>query len=363
MNERVRWGATYVGAWTALALVTGSQTLLTYQATGGLSPGAVRVVAILTFAYWYSWAAVGIAAVWAARRLSAVRDGWLSSLAAHVPLSFALAGVVLLLFRAIRAWAGYPSSQTFGQDYLFRGGTGLLTYAAIVATVWFVESRKLARRSERRAAELSADLSRARLGALRARLHPHFLFNSLHGIQSLVASDPETAEEMLGELGGLLRAAVDGPEVSDVTLERELGLVEGYLRIQAMRLEDRLRVSTDVEEGLADVEVPPLILQPLVENAVEHAVASRREGGRIEIEARRRGGHLVLRVSDDGPGLGRRADRWGSAGGVGLSATSERLSTRYGDRGTLTVEEREGGGLRVTVRIPFRQAGPEEAVG
>lgn len=363
MTERIRWGATYLLAWTAVAVVTGSHTVLTYAATGDFTPRTIGAVATLSFAYWYSWAPAGLVAIREARRHSLTRDGWLRSLAVHVPLGFLLAGLVLLCFRIVRAWAGIPPRLSFFEDYMFRLGTALLTYGGIVAAVWIVEARRAAQAAEGRAARLSADLSRARLEALRARLAPHFFFNTLNSIQALVTSDPEGAEEMLGELGGLLRGITDEPPGSDVPLARELRLVKGYLRIQQRRLEERLTVSTDVDEGLAEARVPPMILQPLVENAVEHAVAARREGGHIEIAVRREGDTLRLRVSDDGPGLERNSGTRASGEGLGLSATAERLSTRYGARASLMVEEPKSGGVRVTVTIPLQWADREEGDG
>ena len=353
MSQRIRWAVAYVLGWTAAALVTGSHSVLTYAATGDFTERTVGVVATLSFAYWYSWIPAGLLAIGAARRISLTRDGWLRTLAVHVPMGLLAAALVLLSFRALRGWAGFPTRIPFEEAYLFRLGTSLLTYGAVVGTVWFLVARRAAREAERRATELSADLSRVRLEALRARLAPHFLFNTLNSIQAMVTSDPEAAEDMLGDLGDLLRGLTDEPTRSDVSLARELRLVEGYLRIQKRRLEERLSFSTDVEEGLGGARVPPLILQPLVENAVEHAVAPRREGGRIEIDVRRDGNMLRLRVRDDGPGLERHGDEGTREEGVGLSATAERLATRYGERGELKLEEEESGGVRVTVSIPL----------
>ena len=225
-----------------------------------------------------------------------------------------------------------------------------------------VERETEAARLEAQAAGLEADradltrqLADARLRALRMQLNPHFLFNALNAVSAYVERDPERAQTMLAQLGGLLRRVLDGDARAEVPLADELTLLRDYLAIQQARFGDTLSVEEDVEPAALDVPVPPLVLQPLVENAVEHGV-SRLVGvrGRIAVSARREGtaggARLVLSVADNGPGPS--ADRPAPGSGVGLANTRARLRTLYGDAAALRLEEGPDGGAVAVVEIP-----------
>lgn len=164
---------------------------------------------------------------------------------------------------------------------------------------------------------------------------------------------------MLGELGTVLRWATDAPDAGLVPLVQELRVVESYLRIQAGRFPERLDVRIDVEPAVGSALVPPLILQPLVENAVEHGVARRRKGGRIDILARREDERLTIHVQDDGPGLDEEDSNRGD--GVGLATTRSRLEARHGKEASLEVKNRAGGGVVATLALPFRVSPTETA--
>ena len=220
-----------------------------------------------------------------------------------------------------------------------------------------------AREREAQAARLSAQLAEARLGALQMQLHPHFLFNSLNAVTVLVRDqDTAGATRMLELLSDALRRVLRGDQGHEVTLAEELAFVREYLAIEQVRFSDRLRVTYDVEPGLDGAAVPGFVLQPLVENALRHGIAKRREAGALEIGARREGDALVLRVRDDGVGIGERGDDAGRREGVGLANIRERLRTLYGDRGRLELAAAgpdEARGTVATVRLPLRElAGP-----
>jgi signal transduction histidine kinase len=342
-----------------VAVLTGTHTVLVYSAEGPVSTSTIRYVAVASFSYWLAWAMGGVVAVLAARRFPVVeQEAWWRNVLVHATLALMLAGLVLVPYRAIRFWGGFPPRLDFVGNYVFRLSTGLPTYAIIVGLVSALEFRRRAHRAQREAADLSAHLTRARLEALQARIRPHFLYNTINGIQSMVTEDPRRAEDMLGELGTVLRWAIDAPDAAEVSLAEELRVVRSYLRIQAGRFEERLDVHIDVEPTVNSALVPPLILQPLVENAVEHGVARRMRGGRIDVVARRDGDRLTIRVQDDGPGLDEAAaDR---SGGVGLATTRSRLEAQYGKEASMKVENRPGGGVVATLALPFR-AGPTEA--
>ncbi|MFW6010724.1 MAG: sensor histidine kinase [Gemmatimonadota bacterium] len=357
-----RWRAllSYLAAWIAVAVLMGTHTVLVYSAEGPVSASTIRYVAIASFSYWLIWAVVGVVAVLAARRFPVVeKEAWWRNVLVHAALGLVLAGLVLVPYRALRVLGGFPPQLDFAANYVFRLSTGIPTYAIIVGLVSALELRRRARRAQREAAELSGHVTRARLEALQARIRPHFLYNTIHGIQSLVTEDPRRAEDMLGELGTLLRWTTDAPDVDEVPLSRELRVVESYLRMQAERFEERLDVCVDVAPGVAEALVPPLILQPLVENAVEHGMAHRRRGGRIDILARREQGRLTIRVQDDGPGLDEEASA--RRDGVGLATTRSRLEAQYGTDASVKLRNRPGGGVVATLVLPFRTAPAEVA--
>lgn len=210
-----------------------------------------------------------------------------------------------------------------------------------------------ARERETQAARLAAQLSEARLGALRMQLNPHFLFNSLNAITVLVRDhDTAAASRTLELLSDLLRQVLRTDESHETTLSRELDFLQRYLAIERIRFSDRLRPRLEVNSAVARAAVPRFLLQPLVENALRHGIASRADAGRIEVSANREDDHLVLTVRDDGPGL----SAIPTESGVGLSNARARLAALYGGNATLQVRNAEGGGVIATVRLPYHEA-------
>ncbi|MDX2193954.1 MAG: histidine kinase [Gemmatimonadales bacterium] len=207
----------------------------------------------------------------------------------------------------------------------------------------------LAERSVAREADLRAEAATAQLRALQAELQPHFLFNALNGIGELVHQEPARAEAMLLRLAGLLRGTLTHRAGALVPLREELAMVDDYLALQHMRFGDRLQVVRRVPPELLEVAVPPLLLQPLVENALIHGIERRRDAGVVELEFRRDGGTLVLTVRDDGPGPGRGAK---AGTGVGLANVRERLARRYGGAASVTLEAASPAGALAMVRLP-----------
>jgi two-component system, LytTR family, sensor kinase len=224
---------------------------------------------------------------------------------------------------------------------------------------YFVEAKE----REAQTARLAAQVAEARLGALRAQLHPHFLFNSLNAITVLVRDqDTTAAARMLDLLSDVLRQVLRSDKAHEVSLDTELRFLERYLAIEQVRFSDRLRVRFDVEDDLLEATVPEFLLQPIVENALRHGIAKRAEGGLVEIVARRDGNSLVLSVSDDGPDPDTpraRADEPGAepGNGLGLANARERLTTLYGAGGRLELKVRsaaDGGGTLAVVTLPLR---------
>ncbi|WP_420454690.1 sensor histidine kinase [Rubrivirga sp.] len=207
---------------------------------------------------------------------------------------------------------------------------------------------------------LEAQLTEARLSALRMQLNPHFLFNTLNAVSALVERDPAGVRTMIARLSSLLRRVLDDDGATEVPLRDELAFLRDYLDVQRVRFQGGLDVDEAIGPDVLDALVPPLVLQPLVENAVGHGVR-RIEGGvgHVRLSARREGDRLVLAVEDNGPGLAG-GDGAGGSGGVGLKNTRARLDALYGDAGTLSVRDRVGGGVVAEVALPYRLA-PSDA--
>lgn len=285
----------------------------------------------------------------------------------HVVLSFAVSLVALLLLDLsdrLLHWTtligvpGYLVTNVGKTVVHLHLGVGL--YWVVLALEHALRYWERYRDRELEASRLETQLVSAQLRALRMQLNPHFLFNTLNSVAVLTRRDPEGAEEMLHRLAGLLHATLEHGDRDRVSLAEELELLERYLRIEETRFHDRLEVLRDVDEEALSAEVPFLVLQPLVENALRHGIGPRREGGRLELSIRRRGDRLAVRVADDGVGLpdGWDETRWG----VGLTNTALRLERSYGDDHTFQVRERPGGGTEVEMNLPFEVARPAEEV-
>ena len=226
----------------------------------------------------------------------------------------------------------------------------LLTYLVIVLNLVALDYYRKYRDREYR-------LVQAQLQALKGQLQPHFLFNTLNSISTLMHEDVDAADRMVVSLGDLLRATLSEVGGQEVTLRRELEVLDLYLRIQLIRFQDRLRVNTDVDPRALGACVPNLVLQPLVENAIKHGIAPHSVDGVIDIGARLDGPQIVLSVHDDGPGLG--GAQGATKEGVGLANTRARLERLYGAAQSLRYGNAADGGFEVELRIPFRRA-PEE---
>ena len=203
---------------------------------------------------------------------------------------------------------------------------------------------------ERRAARLAVEAQEAQVRALRYQINPHFLFNTLNAIAALVRDAPERAEEMVVRLSDFFRRSLAINPMEDVTLAEEVDLQRLYLEIERTRFPDRLSLEVALEDGSAEARVPPLLLQPLVENAVKHGVARSEGPTRIAIRARIDGPMLDIVVEDDArtEGPGKQGEK------VGLRNVAERMRSRFGEEARLVTEAIEGGGFRNSIRLPLR---------
>ena len=272
---------------------------------------------------------------------------WPQSSPALVPL------IVIALIAAPVAWFGgsFVASRLLGVPWK-PGGLGLnamlgflaLTAVAGLGGTFFFWTRERLAQSERGAAE-------ARLKLLQAQIEPHFLFNTLANLQALIGSDPQRAQAMLGHLDGYLRATLASTRYDQGTLAEEFSLLRGYLEILAIRMGPRLAYTLELPDALAGARLPPMLLQPLVENAIMHGLEPRVDGGKVRVAASAEGRQLILVVEDSGLGFGAAAT---SGTGVGLRHVKERLAAVYGEAAAAEIAEAPGGGVRITLRLPWQ---------
>ncbi len=226
------------------------------------------------------------------------------------------------------------------------------TFIPIVLAAHLVSYNRTLRERELRAAQLEAQLATARLQALKSQLQPHFLFNTLHSISSLMLTDVRAADRMMTRLGDLLRMSLESAGTQITILSREIEFLNCYLEIEKVRFAERLNITLDISPETLDASVPHLLLQPLVDNAVKHGIAKLPDGGEVRIAAKNHAGQLQIEISDNGPGLSAKGALPSS--GLGLRITRERLQSLYGQDQTLELRNMPEGGTIAHIRIPFR---------
>ena len=252
----------------------------------------------------------------------------------------------------------YDSAKLFMDEFVrFPVGYRVLGYSFGLAVALGLEYHRRATDAAREAAALEVQLAQARFDALKAQLHPHFLFNTLNSISALLHRDAAAADRMLARLGEFLRLTLDSGAAVEVPLEEELRFARCYLGIQEVRFSDRLTTDIAVAPEVARALVPHLILQPLVENAVRHGIQPLVGAGRIAIRAERTSHGVRLEVRDNGPGTGPS----GAVAGLGLANTVARLQALYGEEYRFEAKGTSGEGFRVTVEMPYRHAGEAAA--
>jgi LytS/YehU family sensor histidine kinase len=234
-----------------------------------------------------------------------------------------------------------------------RAGLDILVYWSLLGVCQGITNFRQSQQRERRAAEMEARLTRSKLQALRMQINPHFLFNTLNAISTLIYVNPRAADEMIGDLSELLRRSLDSVEEQEIPLARELQFIRAYISIEQKRFADRLRMEQNVPDDLMNALVPALILQPLVENAIRHGIEPQRAPGLVTIEAKRHGENLHLVVRDNGKGPPAGDATRPERRCVGLANTQARLQGLYGQNQQFSFGEGDPRGCTVGVRIPF----------
>lgn len=336
--------------WTFLAAFSVSQTVVYLTQQGQPIPWRDGLTG--RFADWYTCALFTPLFFWMGRRYPIDRKSWRVTL----PLTLAVTSVCVVLkyslFVPILHALGLAMNSSISGELSRNFANESMAFWAVIGVVHAFEFNRRYREREVAAADLRARLSEAQLEALRSQIHPHFLFNTLHGISTLMHRDVDAADTMLTRLSDLLRLTMQHRGQNEIALREELALVGQYIEIMRVRFGDRLTVKHDIQPQALDALVPQFILQPLLENAFDHGIARTSGPGTIEIVARSLDGKLEISITDNG------LNSNGSAApavkqGLGLTNTRRRLEQLYGPAQSISLEKLPGRGTKVVVAIPL----------
>ena len=374
-NHLLKWGLIFC-FWTVLGLLYSSQLYVGMRGQGH-NHSFWRILAWQLLGCWYGWVLFTPLILWLGRHFPVERRTWKRHLPLHIIACTALAAihslVVVISTSIFKPFDEMMRERPFAESFWSRLASEfhleLIVYGMILGVGYAFSYYRRYRERELRASQLESQLAQAQLQALRMQLHPHFLFNTLNGIAGLVRDQKnKAAVSMIAGLSDLLRHTLENAGKQEVPLREELEFLELYLDIQQMRFPDRLNVQMKIATEALDAQVPNLILQPLVENAIRHGIALRASSGTVGVSARPDDGFLEMTVYDDGPGLNRQrsADERsgsnsnsGAGGGIGLSNTRARLEQLYGEKYRFDVHDRDEGGVEAVIMIPLRLAGSE----
>ena len=367
--------------WTVLAVLTAASRLI--DPRGPVLRLSPSTPITLAFAESYLWAIFTVLIFWLSSRVSLEpRGNRVGRVLLFMGLGLATAIFVDTTMHLVRESIfdfPQPPRGRRGPPVTWRTGLtrlwfldDLIVYFAVLATgiARDIFARYRARHDETvrltaQAAQLQAQLAEARLAVLSAQLNPHFLFNTLHAVSSLVERDPRGVRRMIARLSELLRVTLEGTSEQEIPLSRELELLRLYLDIMEVRFQGKLTLDIDPDDDVKDALVPSFVLQPLVENAVMHGVSNVDGTGRIELRAHRSGDDLVITVRDNGPGLDAQPSLAGApvehprgpgSGGVGLRTTRARLEQLYGTEHKLSLRPAAEGGTVAEVVLPYHTA-------
>lgn len=336
--------------WTLIGLIFFGQSYFFSYVAGQNFPVFSRLIFELTNAY--AWALLSPVLFFLARRFPIEKPAVFSRIVLHVFLSI----IVGLIHKLSSFWGSLviaPPNNPLPPDAVvikIIGGlvNSVIVYWILLGIYSAVSYANRFREQKLVATQLEAQLAQAQLAALKMQLQPHFLFNTLHAIATLMEEDIKAAQRMLTRLSELLRLTLDHVGEQEVPLSKEIEFLKSYLEIEEIRFHDRLRITYDIPPETLEAQVPTLILQPLVENAIRHGIAPKAAGGSVSITASRNGGTLQITIIDDGRGAAEIEQ------GVGLSNTRKRLEQLYGLNQTFEFGNVPDGGFTVALKLPFR---------
>ena len=355
-NRWIRYAVVVTG-WVFLGFVLSIEVYFNNRAGMRTPPVDFFEAAMPQFGRAAMWALMAPLILRMRRLMPLSRARWAGGIAFHLGMSFVVMATYYL-GRMLAYLIFYDEPLVDFWSIAFSGFYGrniidMAYYWAVLAFGYGCEIYQRYRSEELKAAQLESRLIETELKALREQLRPHFLFNTLNTISVLVREQKnDEAVNLIARLSSLLRMTLDNTRVHEVTVRQELDFLERYLDIQKARFSDRLNVGIAIEPEAMEARIPNLLLQPLVENAIVHGIASKSGPGRVDLLGRVEGGRLHLEVRDDGPGLGdgfRRAKE-----GIGLSNTRERIAKIYGAQGQLSLRSEPGHGVSVQIVLPCR---------
>lgn len=344
-----RW---YAVIWTLLALISASEKYLTHFSEGtAISVGEALSYGLVS---WYTFAVLSLPVIWLTRKIPLggmrVVRGMGIFLLASIAFSLAHTTITHVLWYE-RYGPDFLFSQSYFLHLLFHYQMDLLVFAGVVAIYYLQQFHRRAREREVRESQLETQLTRAQLQVLKTQIQPHFLFNTLNNIASLMYDQPDRAYDMLTRLSGLLRASLEQSGRQEVRLEEELALLDDYIAIQQTRFPDRLSVVREIAPETLAMRVPGFILQPLVENAIRHGIAPFAFEGKLTISAAVIAETLQICIRDNGPGISGNPEAAFSRG-MGLSNCRRRLEQLYGKDQQLELRNEPGGGFTVCLHLP-----------
>lgn len=356
-SESPRWFWIAV-IWTGIALFDASQTVFVMRAEG-MHHNWVRLFVTLLVS-WLPWLAATPFTLRLSRSYPPAQWRRISTWGAHLGACALIGAVyaawVALFEELLNPWALTPGPDPFLELWRHKFWNGLLSYIILYGLILLADhllrSREQLAFQHTETARLNEQLSKAQLNALRRQIEPHFLFNTLNAIAGLVRENRnDAAVSMIAGLSDFLRRIVQDSDRQQVPLGEELEFTQKYLDIQKARFAERLQYSVDVSDDLLLAQVPSLILQPMVENAVKHGISQRVQGGAIRIAASRSNGTLNLSVYNDGPSLPAAFNEKPS--GIGILNVKSRLQSLYGDAFKLSMRNQEPGGVETSISVPF----------
>ena len=356
--------------WNVIGVLTSARYQLGFALPGGYRNPLGWTLACM--AMYYPWVLLSPLVFRLERRCPLGEAGWPRHLACilaiSVPICLLTSPLMGFAFGAPLELLGAPRLLVRTSIWFSHFAVAEICFWSAVAGGYVIRNLFQLHQHEQRASRLAlekskleASLNQAQLEALRARLNPHFLFNSLQNISVLTKQDPQTASRMLTVLGDLLRAVLRSDSQPEIPLSEEIDLTRSYVELEQMRFGDRLRVTFEIADTAQQALVPSFLMQPLLENAIIHGLRGVRKTGIIEVHAADEADVLAITVTDNG--IGPPADAGGMKIGVGLGSTCERLTRMYSDRQGFSIRPAPGGGTEVRITIPLRFAASVRNIG
>jgi two-component system, LytTR family, sensor kinase len=332
-------------------------------------PKSFSFVLSWQLAWWTPWIPLVPLIIRAAQLFPVEKRKWFTSLLIHAGFCILFSLLHLTLYVSFsrvvggQTWLNLAGKSPEGfftvlwnlltTPFMVNFRLRLLIYAIIVLVSLTVDYYRRLQKREVDLTRLEKQLADAQLQALKMQLHPHFLFNTLNSVSALMYKDVEAAEEMVRKLTNFLHMTLESSGSQEVTLEKELDFLNYYLQIEQIRFQDRLAIEMKIDPATLDARVPNLIMQPIVENAIRHGIATRSAHGHIQISSQRQNGVIQLQVLDNGPGL--EQENGEIREGVGLSNTRLRLQQIYGNAYRFDLVNAPEGGVLATVELPYQK--------